>query len=225
MREEKDEMAKEMQSLEEENKRLLDLLIKHSKGEKTGNSHFTSNVEEQREATKRSNYSKGVLSEQDDFLNYQVNQNLVNSLSEKQPSKPKPKDNNSHIMNTGLSTMIGAAGKTLTLKQLKDFIEEIYESKVKFDQKALENKLPKETMEQHMYTYLNQKYGLKSLIIEWATSIINGIRKFSLEDNDVAVFGKILRNECDEEFRFVQKQVKNTISELLKVFLLINHTS
>ena len=72
-------------------------------------------------------------------------------------------------------------------------------------------------MEQHMYTFLNQKYGLKNLIIEWATALINGIKKFSSEDNDVAVFGKILRNECDEEFRFVQAQVKETISELLKV--------
>lgn len=70
-----------------------------------------------------------------------------------------------------------------------------------------------------MYTYLNQKYGLKNLIIEWATAIINGIRAFSSKDNDIAVFGKILRNESDEEFRYVQSQVKNTISELLKMYL------
>lgn len=119
-----------------------------------------------------------------------------------------------------MSALISASGKTLTLKQLKDFIAEIYESKLKFDQKAVENKLPRETLEQHMYTFLNQKYGLKSLIIEWATTIINGIRRFSQEDNDVAVFGKILRNECDEEFRFVQEQVKNTVAELLKVIIL-----
>lgn len=55
------------------------------------------------------------------------------------------------------------------------------------------------------------------MIIEWATAIINGIKKYSVEDNEVATFGKILRNECDEEFRFVQNQVKSTISELLKV--------
>ena len=54
-----------------------------------------------------------------------------------------------------------------------------------------------------MYTFLNQKYWLKNLIIEWATAIINGIRKYANEDNDIAVFGKILRNESDEEFRFV----------------------
>ena len=81
-----------------------------------------------------------------------------------------------------------------------------------------------------MYTYLNQKYGLKvipssfeingkSLIIEWATAIINGIKKFSRTSNDVCVFGRILRNQCDEEFRFVQAQVKHTIKELLKMYL------
>lgn len=51
--------------------------------------------------------------------------------------------------------------RALTLKQLKDMIEEIYASKAKYDQKYTDAKLPRETMEQHMYTYLNQKYGLK----------------------------------------------------------------
>lgn len=54
-----------------------------------------------------------------------------------------------------------------------------------------------------MYTFLNQRYGLKNLIIEWATAIINGIRRYSRADHDVALFGKIMRNECDEEFRFI----------------------
>ena len=67
-----------------------------------------------------------------------------------------------------------------------------------------------------MYTYLNQRYGLKSLIIEWAAAIINGIKLFSFEDNDVALFGKILRNECDEDFRFIQTQVKAAMTEILK---------
>ena len=57
--------------------------------------------------------------------------------------------------------------RALTLKQMKDIIEEIYTSKSKYDQRCIEAKLPRETMEQHMYTYLNQKYGLK---------VINSIR-------------------------------------------------
>jgi len=51
---------------------------------------------------------------------------------------------------------------------------------------------------------MTQFSSKQNLIIEWATAIVNGIRKFSSDDNDITVFGKILRNECDEEFRFVQ---------------------
>lgn len=67
-----------------------------------------------------------------------------------------------------------------------------------------------------MYTYLNQRYGLKQLIIEWAQAIINGIKKYSKEDNEVCLYGKVLRNEVDEEFRFVQFHVRDTINALLK---------
>lgn len=121
------------------------------------------------------------------------------------------KNNHNQIGETNL--------RVLTLKQMNEVIEDIYESKLKCDQKYIESKLPRETMEQHMYTYLNTKYGLKSLIIEWATALVNGIKKFNAVDNSVAVFGKILRNECDEEFRFVQTQVKTTIGELLKMLI------
>ena len=74
-------------------------------------------------------------------------------------------------------------------------------------------------MEQYMYTYLNQRYGLKNLIIEWAAAIINGIKTYLREDHDIALFGKILKNECDEEFRFIQMHVKDTLVSLLKVLL------
>jgi hypothetical protein len=74
-------------------------------------------------------------------------------------------------------------------------------------------------MEQYMYTYLNQKYGLKNLIIEWAAAIITGIKTYSKEDHDVALFGKILRNECDEDFRFIQHTVRETVYALLKAVI------
>ena len=109
--------------------------------------------------------------------------------------------------------------KVLSLKQIREIIDEIYSSKSKFDQKCVDNQLPRETMEQHLYTYLNQKYGLKSLILEWASAIIQGVKKYSSDDNTVAVFGKILRNEIDEEFRFVQRQLCDTVAELLRVYV------
>ena len=109
--------------------------------------------------------------------------------------------------------------RTLSLKQLKELIQDMYTQKMKFDLKCEEGRQAKETMEQYMYTYLNQRYGLKNLIIEWAAAIIAGIKKYSKEDHDVALFGKILRNECDEEFRFIQQTVKETVFALLKAVL------
>jgi len=75
-----------------------------------------------------------------------------------------------------------------------------------------------------MYTYLNQKYGLKSLIVDWATAILTGVRTFTREDHDVALFGKIMKNECDEEFRFIQAHVKDAMLCQLKQILKEKHS-
>ena len=70
-----------------------------------------------------------------------------------------------------------------------------------------------------MYTYLNQKYGLKNLIVEWAAALINAVKTYIREEHDAALFAKILKNECDEEFRFIQQHVKETLLNLVKVML------
>ena len=99
--------------------------------------------------------------------------------------------------------------KLLPLKSLKQQIEDICESKIKFDEKCRVAKQPVETMEQYLYTYLNQKYGLKSLVIDWVTTIINSVNVYSHDgklrcfnhldpDPDVVMFGRILKNECEE---------------------------
>lgn len=47
-----------------------------------------------------------------------------------------------------------------------------------------------ETMEQYLYTFLNQKYGLKSLVLDWVTAIVNSIqawsgkRKLTIKNNE-----------------------------------------
>ena len=109
--------------------------------------------------------------------------------------------------------------RIFTLKMMKDTIYEIYNSKVEFNKKCDDNQQPRETMEQHMYTFLNHKYGLKSIIIEWATNIINGIRNFSAEDTEVLLFGKILRNELEEDARLFLPMLKTNISNLLVMIL------
>lgn len=109
-----------------------------------------------------------------------------------------------------------AQTRMLTLKQLKELIHDIYIQKQKYDEKCAATKLPRETMEQYMYSYLNQRYGLKNLIIEWTAAIVNGIKTYYTKDCDVQLFWKILRNECDEDYRFTHGEAKITIIGILK---------
>ena len=111
----------------------------------------------------------------------------------------------------------------ITLKTMKEIINEIYNSKVIYDKKCKDNKLPIETMEQHMYTFLNKKYGLKNLVIDWARNIINGIKEYSKIDSTVLLFGKIMRNEQEEDSRFIIQKLINSISDLLLCYIKSNN--
>lgn len=180
------ELQKQVEALEEENKRYLDTIIKHSKGANIGGIPAP---------------SSGAAKIGGDSPNRTTAYGL-------------PKDKKSKGLPSG---SVGPTQiRSLTLKQLKDHIQDMYLQKQKYDEKCAESMLPRETMEQYMYTYLNQRYGLKNLIIEWAAAIINGIKRYSLEDSDVALFGKILRNECDEDFRVVHNEVKSAMNDILK---------
>lgn len=223
--EEKLELQNQIASLESENKKYLETIIKHAKGETS----YGSSAKAGSRVIETS--SKPPL---------QYSENTMNRMYQKSPPKiPKTKEftyskygsskPGRNISGSGVkrtykgSNAGGSIGQTqvrnLSLKQLNDMINDIYLSKVKYDKKCEENQLPRETMEQYMYTYLNQRYGLKNLIIEWAASIINGIKKYSKEDHSVSLFGKILRNECDEEFRFIQMHVQETLNNLLRAVL------
>ena len=107
----------------------------------------------------------------------------------------------------------------ISLRTLKELINEIYISKENYDIKCEQYKLPKETLEEHMYTFLNKKYGLKNLIIEWAKNIIAGIRYYSKKDSIVLLFGKIMRNEQEEKARFIIQKVTESIEELLLYYI------
>ncbi len=166
--EEKSIFLERIENLEKENKLMTERLIKNGKnmiGGGSNNNQINNNFE-------KSNI---------DITNRENNMNNINETTNKGK--------------IGSNIIVGPNGsRVLTIKMMKDIINEIYTSKAEFDKRCLENKLPKETMEQHMYTFLNQKYGLKNLIIEWATSIVNGIKMYSLEDSDVCLFGKVRKH-------------------------------
>lgn len=161
-----------IEALEQENKIMTEKLLKNAK-------ELISTTQTKRKSSS-SNFEKVSREE------YAPKENAQNmsGLPTMNESMNKSKISSNLI--------VGPNGtRVLTVKMMKDMINEIYVSKEEYDKKCVECKLPKETMEQHMYSYLNQKYGLKSLIVEWATSLINGIKMYSAEDSEVCLFGKV----------------------------------
>ena len=105
--------------------------------------------------------------------------------------------------------------KVISLSQLKELIEELYDAKQEFDSKCKKNKMPRESMEQFMFSFFKHKFGLNAIVVEWVYGVIEAIKMYHKRDNDVALFALILRNEVDEEFADIQKQIKLTINDIL----------
>ena len=203
---EKNLMKDKLERLETENKIMTEKLIKNAKDivavtmtNKTNPNITNNNITSSSYVNQTTSNAKAPYSN----MNLNSNVNINN--------------NNNNNVNTAV--IAGTNSKVLTIKMTKDIMNEIYNSKAQFDKKCFDNKLPRETMEQHMYTYLNQKYGLKNLIIAWASSIINAIKLYSSEDSDINLFGKILRNEQEEDSRLILTKLRSTISELLEYYL------
>ena len=167
-------------------------------------------------------YDKPKKFQENTYINSNINYQINNI------NKSNYKNNNNSLNNSfnNNNTLIQASpvcNRVFTIKMMKEIINDIYRSKAEFDKKSDENKLPRETLEQHMYTYLNQKYGLKSIIIEWASNIINGIKIFSSEDSEICLFGKILRNEIEEDARLIYSRLQQSILEYLKYYINSKH--
>jgi Ca2+-binding EF-hand superfamily protein len=118
-----------------------------------------------------------------------------------------------------LKSVVGPISKRdISLRQLLEIINDIYNSKLENDKKLVNNRQQKLTMEQFLYHYLNNKYGLKNLVIEYASCIIQGIKDFSKKNSEILLFGKILRNEIEEQEILIISKLKETINELLTIY-------
>ena len=148
--------------------------------------------------------------------------NFENSKNNKSPDKTNmstlsmENNLNLHTINPG---SINSKHQALSLRALKEFINELYISKNNYNIKCNQFKFPKETLEEYMYTFLYKKYGLKNIVINWAKNIIQGIKDYSKKDSTVLLFAKILKNEQEEDAQFIIQKVSQSIQDLLIFYL------
>ena len=168
------------------------------------------------------NFNNNKISEKKSSSEISIIKNNNNFLNEPSLSYQTSLSNISQISNItnapqkDLRTVIGPISKRdMTIRQLLETINDIYNSKLENDRKLTQNHQQKLTMEQFLYHYLNNKYGLKNLVIEYASGIIQGIKDFSKKNSEVLLFGKILRNEIEEKEILIIAKLKETINEFL----------
>ena len=151
----------------------------------------------------KNNFNNNFLNEHS--ISYQTSLSNISQISNITNAPPKD-----------LRTVIGPISKRdMSLRQLLETINDIYNSKLESDKKLTQNHQQKLTMEQFLYHYLNNKYGLKNIVIEYASGIIQGIKDFSKKNSEVLLFGKILRNEIEEKEILIISKLKETINEFL----------
>ena len=142
------------------------------------------------------------------YLNEKNNNYTINSRINL-PNMPKNSFNKQIIVSK----------KKLTREQINEIIQNIYKSKISYDQNCIDLNKPLETMEQHMYQYLNNKYGLKNLTIEYASAIITGIKEYSKKDMNIKLFGMLLKNEIEENTLAIVEKIKQVVEETLEYFI------
>lgn len=213
------ELYSKTQNLEQQNKNLIIEL---------GNKKQEINLKNQLMVQKDKEIEKNKITPQITINKTISTTEINNKLKEPRINniniQPKRQINNNNQSKNNKIIIGPISKRSLTIKGMLEVINEIYQSKIHNDKKLADSNLQKETLEQHMYTYLNYKYGLKNLVIEWATAIIEGIRKYSRDNSEICLFGKILRNEIEENEILIISKLKSTINSYLEYFLQNKYT-
>lgn len=159
------------------------------------------------------------------------NSSASSSSLQKTPRSPveKPQSSNNQLTSSQASnssspslahsTSSRSAPRGLSLLKLESLIEEIYSNKKRFDARCVDAHLPKESILSYLPVFLQNRFGLRSLVDEHYVGILRAAPRFAARSNSVAVFYATLRGEIDDEFTSVQRQLTETVQELLRGYL------
>ena len=165
--------------------------------------------------------------------NYNPNINKNNNNNNKNNNKNNTKNNNNPLIisssstinnldeiNNNNSIIQNSPTFILTLEQMLSLINDIYKQKLIYNKKCIESEKPLETLYNFIIIYLNQKFGLKEITINYFSSLIKGIKDYSKFNSEILLFGLLLRNEIEENSINILNQIKNILNETLKFFVI-----
>jgi hypothetical protein len=164
------------------------------------------------------------------YKNYNSNFNKNNKNNTKNNNNPliissSSTINNLDEINNNNSIIQNSPTFILTLEQMLSLINDIYKQKLIYNKKCIESEKPLETLYNFIIIYLNQKFGLKEITINYFSSLIKGIKDYSKFNSEILLFGLLLRNEIEENSINILNQIKNILNETLKFFVIEKNQS
>jgi hypothetical protein len=105
-----------------------------------------------------------------------------------------------------------------SLKQLKQCIRDIYISKDIYDTQCDRHLKEKETLEEHLWRYFTQHFGVEKLIHYQYDCLTEATRHFQAIDVDVALFVSVLHREVEAEHVHIHADFRDYVSLQLKLY-------
>lgn len=120
--------------------------------------------------------------------------------------------------------------KLMHMNQVRELIDYLYSTKKgqgkdnQPDKISLSARTPLKTMEEHVVSVLQKRYGLKSIVEENIKNFYKSIAFYEKENVHIYVFDKILKFNVEEEFVKVLDAVTQSI-QLILLYLLRSQNS
>lgn len=111
---------------------------------------------------------------------------------------------------------------TATLSELKSTIREVFISKQKQDSLHLKSRLPKETLEQHVFTFFINKQagGNRDTVRTTVEGFFKSVYAHKSVDLDVSIFDQIINSELDEAYWYEHQKLNATVYDAIYSSLL-----
>ena len=114
--------------------------------------------------------------------------------------------------------------KSYSLPQVKTLVHDIMENKASFDERAESSGGLPQLLEEFLYVYFKQRYGLKDLILVEITSLMDQIKYLTPKSAEIRAFKGMLKNEIDEKFYWLLQEIKKNMVSNLDLYYKVNVT-
>jgi hypothetical protein len=169
--------------------------------------------------TKREFFERFLDPKKSDQTHSKSLNNSSRKATEKKTSSMKNSLVQKQIKFESIKSFQSGERKKVSLKEAAFLVTELMQEKIKYNQQCENLKFRYETMRNFVRIFFNNKYSTKKEVEEMLEFLENGLEQLAKKDISICLFFHIYQNAIDEEYFFIQNELKTTCKDLFKVIL------